>query len=121
MIRLLLPALTILAAFWAARIVNPSELGARFERVEDWLRRFGHLGAAFVSVVVIWWVWGSIEPLPVVHDESSYVTQAEIFSRFRWTAQTPTFPEFFEQPHVLVVPAVASKYPPGHALLLAIG
>jgi len=123
MIRLLLPAFTLLAAFWAARIVNPSELDDRFERIEAWLRRAGGgpLVIGIVSILVVWWVWGDLRPLPVVHDESSYVLQAEIFARFRWTAPTPPIPEFFEQPHVLIVPAVASKYPPGHALLLALG
>ena len=33
----------------------------------------------------------------------------------------PPLPEFFEQFHVLVTPVVASKYPAGHALLLAPG
>src|SRR6185295_1212626 len=79
------------------------------------------LGAAIVTAVIVWWVWGETSPRPTVHDEASYVLQADIFARFRWTAPTPPLPEFFEQPHVLVVPAVASKYPPGHALLLALG
>ncbi|MGH7623431.1 MAG: ArnT family glycosyltransferase, partial [Gemmatimonadaceae bacterium] len=38
----------------------------------------------------------------------------------RWTDSAP-IPEFFEQPHVLVTPRLAAKYPPGHALLLAPG
>jgi 4-amino-4-deoxy-L-arabinose transferase-like glycosyltransferase len=121
MIRLLLPALTLLAAFWAARSVSSSELGDRIEHMESWIRRFGPLAAAVVAAAAVWWTWGDLRPPPVVHDESSYVLQAEIFARFAWTAPTPPIPEFFEQPHVLLVPAVASKYPPGHALLLAIG
>lgn len=111
----------LLAAFFAARLVNPSELDDRFERMEAWLRRFGPVAAAIVSIVVVWWTWGALKPVPVVHDESSYVLQAEIFARFRWTAPSPTIPEFFEQPYVQVVPAVASKYPPGHALLMSVG
>jgi hypothetical protein len=121
MIRLLLPVLTLLAAFWAARIVNPSELDDRFERMEAWLRRFGPLAAGVVSLLIVWWTWGDAKPLPVFHEESSYVLQSRIFARFAWTAPSPPIPEFFKQPQVLVVPAVASKYPPGHALLLAIG
>ena len=121
MIRLLLPAFTLVAAFLAARMVNPVELDDRFERMESWLRRFGPLATAIVSFVLVWWTWGELKPPPVVHDESSYVLQGEIFARGAWTAPSPPIPEFFEQPHVLVVPVVASKYPPGHALLLAIG
>src|SRR5206468_2580061 len=101
MIRLLLPAFTIFAAFWAARIVNPSELDDRFERIEAWLRRPGPIVIGVVSILIVWWVWGDLRPLPVVHDESSYALQAEIFARFRWTAPSPPIPEFFEQPHVL--------------------
>ena len=121
MIRLLLPALLLGVAFWAVRYVSASELDQRFERMESWLRQYGPHAAAVVTIIVIWWTWGEGRPIPVVHDEMSYVLQSEIFARFRWTAPTPPIPEFFEQPHVLVVPAVASKYPPGHALLLALG
>lgn len=121
MIRLLLPALILLASFWAARFVNPSELDERFELMESLIRRFGPIAAGIITAVIIWWTWGDTLPRPIVHDEASYVLQAELFARFRWTAPSPPIPEFFEQPHVLVVPAVASKYPPGHALLLAIG
>ena len=90
-------------------------------RFERWLRRFGPATSGLISALVIWSVWGSLEPLPVIHDEASYLLQAEIFASGRWTAPTPPIPEFFEQPHVQVVPAVASKYPPGHAFLLALG
>src|SRR5688500_5568786 len=88
-------------------------------RAEGWLRRWGPIVAGLVSVAAIWGLWGSPRPVPVYHDEDSYLLQADIFARGRWTVPTPPLPEFFEQPHVLSVPAVASKYPPGHALLLA--
>ena len=89
--------------------------------MEAWLRRYGMQFAAIVSVAVVWYTWGALKPLPIVHDESAYVLQAEIFSHLHWTAPSPIIPEFFEQPYVLVVPKVASKYPPGHSLLLALG
>ena len=91
------------------------------DRAETWLRRFGPLAAAVVSIVVVWFVWGAIVPIAKVHDENSYLLQAQIFASGRWTAPSPPIPEFFEQPHVLVVPRLASKYPPGHALLLSLG
>lgn len=90
-------------------------------RLERLLRQWGPLGAGLISSLVIWWTWGEIEPVPVIQDEASYVLQAEIFASGRWTVPAPPIPEFFEQPHVQVVPAVASKYPPGHALLLTLG
>jgi hypothetical protein len=89
--------------------------------LELWMRRYGAVVAGVISPVVIWWVWGQAHPMAVIHDEASYVLQAEIFASGRWTVPAPPIAEFFEQPHVQVVPAVASKYPPGHALLLAVG
>ena len=76
---------------------------------------------AILSVLAIWWVWAALDPLPVIEDEASYVLQSRIFASGHWTAPTPPAPEFFQQPHVLTIPAVASKYPPGHALLMAPG
>jgi hypothetical protein len=79
------------------------------------------LVVAIISALAVWWVWGAIDPLPLVQDEVSYLLQSEIFATGHWTAPTPPAPEFFQQPHVLTIPAVASKYPPGHALLLTVG
>jgi 4-amino-4-deoxy-L-arabinose transferase-like glycosyltransferase len=89
--------------------------------LEQRLRRFGPLIAAVIAVVVVARVWDIRAPLEVEHDQASYLLQAEIFASGRWTAPSPPIPEFFEQPHVQVVPALASKYPPGHAMVLAIG
>lgn len=65
--------------------------------------------------------WGGFRSPAVSHDEASYLLQAEIFAGGRWSAPAPPLPEFFEQYHVLVTPALASKYPPGHALALVPG
>jgi hypothetical protein len=73
------------------------------------------------TVVVLWYTWAQWNPMPVVHDELAYVLQAEIFARGRWALPSPTMPLFYEQPYVLVEPAMASKYFPGHSLLLSIG
>ena len=80
------------------------------------------VGAVFaVTVVVMWYAWAQWSPMPVVHDELAYVLQAEIFARGRWALPSPALPLFFEQPYVLVEPSLASKYFPGHSILLAIG
>jgi len=76
---------------------------------------------AILSSLAIWFVWAAIDPLPLVEDEFSYVLQSRIFASGHWTAPSPPIPEFFQQAHVLTVPAVASKYAPGHALLMSIG
>jgi 4-amino-4-deoxy-L-arabinose transferase-like glycosyltransferase len=85
------------------------------------LRKFGPLVAAVLAVAVVARVWDIRAPLEVEHDQASYLLQAEIFASGRWTVPSPPIPEFFEQPHVQLVPAMASKYPPGHALALAPG
>jgi hypothetical protein len=70
---------------------------------------------------IVWWTWGQVHPYGLLHDELAYVLQAKLFASGRWTAPAPPMPEFFAQPHVLNDPLVASKYPPGHSLLLAVG
>jgi 4-amino-4-deoxy-L-arabinose transferase-like glycosyltransferase len=115
-----LAALAFVAALFASRRA-PARVSAAMDRVEPRLRRFGPVIVAVGSAVITWWVWGQLQPMPIVHDESSYVLQSEIFARGRWTVPSPPIPAFFEQPHVQVVPAVASKYPPGHALILTFG
>ncbi|HTE46410.1 MAG TPA: glycosyltransferase family 39 protein [Gemmatimonadaceae bacterium] len=79
------------------------------------------LVVAIVSAIAVWWVWAAIDPAPLVEDEISYVLQSQIFASGHWTAPSPPAPDFFQQAHVLTIPAVASKYPPGHALLMSIG
>ena len=74
-----------------------------------------------IGAGLVWASWGSVHPIPLVHDEIAYVLQAEIFARGAWTAVAPPISSFFEQAHVLVDPRVAAKYPPGHALMLVPG
>lgn len=112
-------AMALLAPRWVTGPLTRVPVDA----IERGLRRFGPLAAGIASMFVVWYAWGTndLKPIAKVHDEQSYVLQAEIFAGGRWTAPSPPIPEFFEQPHVMVVPAVASKYPPGNALLLAPG
>ncbi|HEY8174819.1 MAG TPA: hypothetical protein VIF32_03920 [Gemmatimonadaceae bacterium] len=121
MIVIILSALAIIGALFAPRFVRPDAYATRLDRVEAGVRRFGPIVAAVLSIGIVWFVWDAIAPIAKVHDEKSYLLQADIFARGRWTVPSPPIPEFFEQPHVQVVPAVASKYPPGHAMLLTVG
>ena len=87
-----------------------------------WLDSRGVVGAVFAfTVAVLWYTWAQWSPMPVVHDELAYVLQAQIFARGMWALPSPALPLFFEQPYVLVEPALASKYFPGHSILLTIG
>ena len=101
--------------------VRRPEAGAP-DRLTRVLASWPPLIAVFViTFVVLWYTWAQWSPMPVVHDELAYVLQAKIFARGRWTLPTPAMPLFFEQPYVLVEPAMASKYFPGHSILLSIG
>jgi hypothetical protein len=111
------PAIVLLAG-WIGLRVDPNRL-ARLRALPD--SRAIPIALGLITAGVIWYLSGSLHPVPVVHDEASYLLQAQTFARWRWTMPSPPLPEFFQQLHVLVTPAFASKYPPGHALLLVPG
>lgn len=113
-----LPIAALLAAALLTRHLRPSKEG----RIEALLEsRWAPLAAGMMSAAVYWWLAGSLDPVPVIHDEAAYVLQAGLFASGQWAGQSPILPEFFEQFHVFVVPRLAAKYPPGHALALTPG
>ncbi len=83
--------------------------------------RFCPFVLGVLSAFTISCVWGSLDSIPVFHDEAAYLLQARIFAHGQWSAPAPPIPEFFEQYHVLVTPVLAGKYPPGHSMLLTPG
>src|SRR5258708_13451698 len=92
------------------------------ERAAAWLAtRRAAVVCGVVTALLTWWVWGSLDQVAVFHDEAAYLLQAKIFASGRWTAPARPLPEFFEQYHVLVTPAFASKYWPGHSPLTVPG
>ncbi len=98
-------------------------IGPRAARVEEALASpWTTLAVAACTALFYWWVWGgTLSATPRVHDEAAYLLQARLFSGGHWTAPGPVLPDFFEQFHVLITPLIASKYPPGHSLLLTPG
>src|SRR2546425_6900448 len=114
----LLPlAVGVVAAFLGRR-TKPIAL-ARVERAFNSVWR--PVATGVLPAVLGAWVWGSLDPPPVYHDEVAYRLQAEIFASGRLTGDPAPLPEFFEQYHVLVSPRLAPKYLPGHALALVPG
>lgn len=82
-------------------------------------------GLPFVAGVVgagaVWYMWGSLHPVPYIHDEAAYLLQAEMLARGAFAGPARPLPEFFEQFHVFVTPVLAVRYPPGWALALVPG
>ena len=66
-------------------------------------------------------VWGGVNSEPVIHDELAYELQCRIFATGSWTAPPPPATRFFTQMYVIDEPGVASKYWPGHSLILIPG
>jgi hypothetical protein len=114
----LLPIALVLLAGWVGSRGGTERIGALQRFVDS---RYAPIAAAILTMIVIWYVWGSLNALPIIHDEASYLIQAQTFARGRWTMPSPPLPEFFEQFHVFVVPHFASKYPPGHGILMVPG
>jgi hypothetical protein len=115
----------LLVVVCAAALVALLERGRLSSRL-DGLRRVlesrrAPLVLGLVFGAAVWWTWGQAHPAGLLHDELAYVLQARLFSHLHWTAPAPPMSEFFAQPHVLSDPLIASKYPPGHSLLLALG
>ena len=79
------------------------------------------LAAGVLAAVAVLVVWGSFNPVPVMHDEWAYWLQADQYAHLHWKVASPPAPEFFEQLYVLVTPVFAAKYPPGYALAVAPG
>ena len=79
------------------------------------------VAAALIAAAVTWSVWRSLNDVGTVHDEVSYLLQAQIFAHGKWTEPAAPIPAFFEQFHIFTDPVIASKYPPGHSLLLVPG
>jgi hypothetical protein len=129
----MLASLALIAVFWAAVVAIAWHFpdGAR-----NWWRTWDHFGAlrgrgmrglSFLVVAILPLLLRAVLlplwplPDPYVQDEFSYLLQADTFAHGRLTNPTPALAEFFESGQILVRPSYASKYPPGHSFVMAIG
>lgn len=60
-------------------------------------------------------------PEPALHDEYSFILQAQTFASGRLANPTPANWIHYETFHVNMVPSYQSMYPPGQAAMLAVG
>jgi hypothetical protein len=116
----LVAALVVIGLALVAALV-PASAARRLDVTRHLNGRAAPWAAGAVAALVCGYVWGHLNPTAVVHDEASYLLQARIFARGAFAMPAAPLPEFFEQFHTFVTPFQASKYPPGHALLLAVG
>lgn len=120
---LLVPPTLLVAALLAlilgVRLVPAGRSGAltRPELSAPWMP----LAAGCIVAAIVTWIWGGLRAPPVITDEATYLLQAQLFARARWSLPSPAIPAAFTQPSVLLVPALAPKMPPGHAILLVPG
>ncbi len=79
------------------------------------------LALAFGYVAVNRWSLARATPLPLVHDEFSYLLGADTFLHGRLANPASPVWQSFQSFHVLAQPTYASKFPPGNGVMLAIG
>lgn len=123
MAEIVLTGLVLLLAFLA-----PNAGRGAFGRIEGQAAALAHsrwgqvfaVGALALIARAAFLPWLG-PPVPITHDEHSFVLQAQTFLAGRLANPTPALWEHFEGIHINVFPSYASMYFPGRGLPLAAG
>ncbi|MES1258937.1 MAG: hypothetical protein ABUS51_10920, partial [Acidobacteriota bacterium] len=112
----------------ALAFVRPYRGASWFGRIERGLRSVArrrwqaiYVAACFPLIVRALMLPWYPPPPPQIHDEFSYLLQADTFAHGRVTNPTPAFWEHFETEYTLFQPSYASQYQPAQGLILAAG
>jgi len=117
-------ALSLVAALLA--LWRPRRLERPLRTAWRWLGALGSRRAVLASATfgllasAASMIWLG-PPIPRISDEFGYLLVADTLAHGRLTNPTPRVPEAFEAIHAVVRPSYNSKYPPGSAVLLAVG
>ncbi len=121
----LLPWLLVMACAILALLNARAQPGAGVVSLFERVRSQRHLvppvvgGACFAGCLAVAVALGV--PVPLVHDEFSYLLLSNTLASGRLANPPPPLPEFFDTFHVLVSPMYVSKYWPGQGAFLAFG
>lgn len=105
------------------RNTSSNKLAGTVERIVSQVRFRSALLASCLALalyLVVGYVGGR-GFTPHMHDEFAYIFQAKTFAHGKVSFPAPPIPEFFESFHILTEKVYASKYPPGHALVILPG
>jgi hypothetical protein len=108
--------------------VRPSIAQRFFKRVEGYFRTVARTPRYAIAAAVLFPMLARLAmlawyppPNPIVHDEFSYLLQADTFAHGRVVNKTPPYWKHFETEYTLLKPDYASQYQPAQGVMLAAG